>query len=75
MLSDWEIISLTGKVATNPKVTHDLAIGHRANGDKHLEQLTLRQVLREVIDDEVAPRVIVASRVGASRGSCVGSCS
>lgn len=42
----------------HPEVSHDLAVGDRANSDKHLEELGLCQILRKVVDDQVGARVI-----------------
>jgi hypothetical protein len=50
-----------------PKISHDFAVCHRSNSDKHLEEFALRQILRQVVDDQIGPRRIITgtTRVGA----------
>jgi hypothetical protein len=60
-----------------PKISHDFAVCHRSNGDKHLKEFTLRQILRQVIDDQIGPRRIITgtTRIGAGRWSVIRSSS
>ena len=60
-----------------PEIAHDFTVGHRPNGDKHLEQFAFRQILRQVVDDQVGTRRIIlgTARVGARRRTVVRSSS
>lgn len=49
--------------STHSEIPHNFAVRDGANCDKHFEEFALRQILGQIVDDEVRSRGVIAARV------------